>query len=130
MTTPVPDPLQVAARLFGAIERGDVATVAALYAPDAVVWHSHDGATQSAAENVALLGAVVRRLRDLRYEDVRRQRTERGFVQQHVLRATTPAGEPVELVACVLCDVVAGRITRLDEYLDAAAVARVVAALR
>jgi len=123
------DPLDVAARLFSAIEGGDVAAVAQIYAPDAVIWHNHTGATQTADENVQLLGLVTKRLRGLRYEEVRRQRTERGFVQQHVLRARGPEGQPVEIRACILCDVVDGRITRLDEYIDGAAVARIVAML-
>jgi ketosteroid isomerase-like protein len=123
------DALDVAARLFAAVEAGNVAAVGQLYAPDAVIWHSHTGATQTAEENLQVLGLVTRRLRDLRYDEVRRQRTERGFVQQHVLRARGPAGEPVELRVCIVCDVVDGRITRLDEYLDAAAVARLVALL-
>lgn len=127
---PATDPLDVADKLFRAIERGDTATVAAeVYAPDAVIWHSHTNATQTAAENVRLLEMVTGRLRGMRYEDIRRQRTERGFVQQHVLRATTPAGEAVELLACVVCDVRNGRITRLDEYIDSAAVERLTRAL-
>ena len=123
------DPLDVAARLFASIEAGNVAAVAQLYAPSAVIWHSHTDTTQTAEENVQVLGLVTRRLRDLRYEEVRRQRTERGFMQQHVLRARGPQGEPVELRACIVCDVADGRITRLDEYLDGAAVARVLALL-
>jgi ketosteroid isomerase-like protein len=126
---PTTDPLDVAARLFAAVEAGDVAAIAQLYAPDAVIWHSHTGTTQTAEENVQVLGMVTKRLRDLRYEEVRRQRTERGFVQQHVLRAHGPEGQPVELRACMVCDVVDGRITRLDEYLDGASVARVVSML-
>jgi ketosteroid isomerase-like protein len=126
---PTTDPLDVAARLFAAVEAGDVAAIAQLYAPDAVIWHSHTDTTQTAEENVQILGMVTRRLRDLRYEEVRRQRTERGFVQQHVLRARAPEGQPVELRSCILCDVVDGRITRLDEYLDGAAVARLVTML-
>jgi ketosteroid isomerase-like protein len=126
---PSSDPLDVAAVLFAAVEAGDIAAVAPLYAPDAVIWHSHTGTTQTAEENVQVLGMVTRRLRNLRYEEVRRQRTERGFVQQHVLRARGPEGQRVELRACIVCDVVDGRITRLDEYLDGAAVARVVSLL-
>ena len=126
---PSTDPLDVAARLFAAVEAGDVTAIAQLYAPDAVIWHSHTGTTQTAEENVQVLGMVTKRLRDLRYEEVRRQRTDRGFVQQHVLRARGPEGQPVELRACMVCDVVDGRITRLDEYLDGAAVARVVSML-
>lgn len=126
---PSTDPLDVATLLFAAVEAGDVAAVARLYARDAVIWHSHTGTTQTAEENVQILGMVTRRLRDMRYEEVRRQRTERGFVQQHVLRARGPEGQLIELRACILCDVVDGRITRLDEYLDGAAVARVVSLL-
>jgi ketosteroid isomerase-like protein len=126
---PSTDPLDVAARLFAAVESGDVAAVAQIYAPTAVIWHSHTDTTETADENVRILALVTRRLRDMRYEEVRRQRTERGFVQQHVLRARGPEGQPVELRACIICEVVEGRITRLDEYLDATAVARVVALL-
>ena len=126
---PTTDPLDVAARLFAAVEGGAVAAIAQLYAPEAVIWHSHTGATQTAEENVQILGMVTKRLRGLRYEEVRRQRTERGFVQQHVLRARGPEGQLVELRACMVCDVVDGQITRLDEYLDGAAVARVVSML-
>ena len=126
---PSTDPLDVAARLFAAVEGGDVAAIAQLYAPEAVIWHSHTGTTQTAEENVQILGMVTKRLRGLRYEEVRRQRTERGFVQQHVLRARGPEGQLVELRACMVCDVVDGQITRLDEYLDGAAVAHVVSML-
>ena len=48
---------------------------------------------------------------------------------QHVLRARGPEGQAIELRACMVCDVVDGRITRLDEYLDGAAVAHVVSML-
>ena len=123
------DPLDVAARLFAAVEAGDIDAVARLYAPDAVIWHAHTGTAQTPEENVQVLGMVTKRLRDLRYEEVRRQRTERGFVQQHVLRARGPEGQRIELRACMVCDVVDGRIARLDEYLDGAAVARVVSIL-
>jgi len=126
---PTTDPLDVAARLFAAVEEGDVAAVARLYAPDAVIWHAHTGATQTPEENVQILGMVTKRLRELRYEEIRRQRTERGFVQQHVLRARGPQGQAIELRACMVCEVVDGRITRLDEYLDGAAVARLVSIL-
>ena len=85
------DALDVAARLFAAVEAGNVAAVGQLYATDAVIWHSHTGTTQTAEENLQVLGLVTRRLRDLRYDEVRRQRTDRGFVQQHVLRARGPA---------------------------------------
>ena len=114
----------LADRLFGAIEAGDIDAVRSLYAPDAVVWHNTDGAEQTVEQNLRVLGWVVEHLADRRYEDVRRAPTTTGFVQQHILRCTRPDGVRVEVPACLVMTVDAGRITRLEEYLDSAHVAR------
>lgn len=113
----------VADRLFAAIERGDVDAVAQLYAPDVAIWHNLTGHTQDRDENLKLLRAVTRRVKDLRYEEVRRERTASGFVQQHVLRGRNPAGKALEIPVCLVVAVTAGRITRIDEYLDGEALA-------
>jgi uncharacterized protein len=118
-----PDPLAVAERLFAAIPKGDLEAVRALYAPEAQIWHNHDGIVQDPAANLQVLAWVVKNIRGLRYEEVRRQATPTGFVQQHVLRGTAPDGKPLERPACIVCTVVDGRITRLDEYLDSAQLA-------
>ena len=114
----------LADRLFGAIERGDVDAVRELYAPGAVVWHNDDGVEQTVEQNLLVLGWVVDNLADRAYEEVRRQATPTGFVQQHVLRFTRSDGSRQELPAClvVTCDLDAGTITRIDEYLDSAQV--------
>jgi uncharacterized protein len=117
------DALEIADRLFGAIQAGDVDAVRALYAPDAEIWHNNDGVTQSAEQNLQVLGWVVRHIKGLRYDEVRRHATASGFVQQHVLRGTVGAGVTVAIPACIVCTVRDGRITRLDEYLDSAHVA-------
>ena len=114
----------VADRLFAAIEAGDLEAVRALYAPGAVVWHNTDGAEQTAEENLTVLRWVIDHLADRRYEEVRRSPTASGFVQQHVLRCTRADGERVEVPACLVVTVAGGRITRLEEYLDSAHVAR------
>jgi ketosteroid isomerase-like protein len=113
-----PDALELADRLFAAITAGDVEALREIYAPDARVWHAHDGVAQSVDENLRVLAWVVKHLTGLRYEEVRRQRTDTGFVQQHVLRGTGPDGAPFALPACLVCCVARGRITRIDEYLD------------
>ena len=120
------DPLDVAEALFSAIEDGNVAAVGDLYAPGAVVWHNHDGVAQSAELNLRVLEWVVSHVDDLRYDEVRRERTEAGFVQQHVLRGTTRRGTPVSIPACMVVAVKEGLITRIDEYLDSAHVAALV----
>ena len=111
-----PVSLELADRLFAAIEQGRFDDLYELYAPDAVIWHNHDGVEQNRDDNVRLLRWVGART-NLRYAEVRREATNRGFVQQHVLQASNAAGT-VQLAACIVVTVVDGRIARLDEYLD------------
>lgn len=95
--------LELADRFFDAIPKGDLETVRAIYAPDARIWHNNDGATQNVEQNLAVLGWVTKNISGLRYEEIRRQVTPSGFVQQHVLRGHAPNGKPLEVAACILC---------------------------
>lgn len=117
----------VAEQLVSAIERGDIDGVRALYAPDAAVWHNNDGITQSVDDNLRVLAWMLKHLPGSRYTQIRRSVTESGFVQQHVLVATNRAGQAVSMPACIVADVVDGRITRLNEYLDSEHVAQLMA---
>jgi uncharacterized protein len=112
--------IDVADALMDAIERGDIDGVATLYAPDIQVWLNTEGVAQDRDANLRTLGWVVGNLRDRRYEDIRRQRTDTGYVQQHVLRATTASGTQVAVPACLVVTVDGDLITRIDEYLDSA----------
>jgi len=116
----MPSNLEICERLFAAVQAGDTETVRELYAPNAVIWHNDDMASQGPEENLRVLRWVARNVKGLRYEDIRRQETPTGFVQQHVLRGIAPNGAPLEIPACIVCVVENGRITRLDEYLDSA----------
>ena len=119
----MPSHLDTADRLFGAIMKADVEALRQVYATDAVIWHNNDNTEQNVDQNLRVLAWVVKNIKELRYEDIRRQETPTGFVQQHVLRGTGPSGKPVAISACIVCRVENGRITRLDEYLDSAQVA-------
>lgn len=123
----MPSHLEVAERLFAAITRADVAGVREVYAPNCVIWHNNDGAEQDVERNLLVLGWVTKNVKELRYEEIRRQETPTGFVQQHVLRGIAPNGTPVAIAACIVCRVENGRITRLDEYLDSAHIAPLLA---
>jgi ketosteroid isomerase-like protein len=116
----MPSNLDLCDRLFSAIMRGDIEAVRGIYAPDAVIWHNDDKTAQAPEQNLRVLGWVTRNVKDLRYEEIRRHETPAGFVQQHVLRGIAPNGTPIEVPACIVCEVRDGRITRLDEYLDSA----------
>jgi len=112
-------PLEVCDRLFNAIPAGDIETVRELYHPDVRIWHNNDGTEQTRDDNLLILRWVSRNVKDMRYEEIRRSETANGFVQQHVLRGIAPNGTPLEIPACIICVVEDGKITRLDEYMDA-----------
>jgi ketosteroid isomerase-like protein len=119
--------LAVADQLFRAIVAGRVDLVAELYAADATIWHNHDGVDQTPAENLRVLGWLVENLPGVRYDQIRRSATATGFVQQHVLHVTNPAGTDIAIPACIVATVDDGRITRLEEYLDSRHIDRLIA---
>ena len=110
-------------RLFGAVIAGDIDAVRAIYAPDAVIWHAHTNSTQTVEENLRTLEMIAKYITGFRYEDQRCEATEHGFIEQHVTCGMTPAGVEFSIPSCIVCRVVDGRVTRLDEYFDSAAAA-------
>lgn len=122
MSTPV-DIARLAIRFFDAIETGDIEKIRELYAPDAAIWHNTDGRTTTVEENLAVLARFVAHLPERRYENRRAEVFDGGFVHQHLLRCRRADGKEVTLAACLVCKVEGGRITRLDEYFDSAALA-------
>lgn len=116
--------MDLADRLFKAIEAGDVEAVRELYAPDAVIWHNFDGVEQNVDDNLRVLGWMSSTFKVRSYDDVRRSSTDDGFVQQHVLRLTKADGSVVDLPACIVVTCTDDHITRIDEYLDSAQAAR------
>jgi ketosteroid isomerase-like protein len=113
----------LATSFLDAIERGDIEAVRAIYAPDAVVWHNTDAIAQPVAENLATLANFIKHVPERRYTDRRLDVFEGGFAEQHLLKARLANGKEVSLAACIVCKVDGGRITRLDEYFDSAALA-------
>ena len=110
--------LDFAKRFIGAIQSGDVETVRASYAPDAKIWHNHDGVEQTVDQNMKSLGWFMRKIPDRNYRVLRIEPLKDGYLQQHVLEATLPDGTPWAMPACVVIRMENGKIVRLDEYLD------------
>lgn len=111
---------QIIDRFFAALEAGDIDTVRAIYAPDAVIWHNDDLLEQSVEDNLRVLAGLHKVVSGLRYEIVRRAALEDGVIQQHVLHGTLPGGQEVTLHAAMYIQVRDGHISRIDEYLDSA----------
>ena len=113
----------LAKRFFDAIEAGNIATVRAIYADNARVWHNTDGKETSREENIRTLEGFIGAVPTRRYTNRRLDVFETGFVEQHLLVGRLANGKDVSLPACIVCEVKDGRITRLDEYFDSAALA-------
>jgi ketosteroid isomerase-like protein len=119
-----PDAIRkLATEFFDAIERGDIETVQRIYAGDAVVWHNTDNLAQPVSENLKTLANFIKHVPERRYTDRRLDVFDGGFAEQHLLKAKLATGKEVSLAAAIVCRVANGRITRLDEYFDSAALA-------
>ena len=114
--------VEIAERLTAGITAGDVDAVGALYHEELVGWRNIDGRELDRRQMLKIVG-FLRGVKDLRYEQVRVSPTPGGYVQQHVLRATAPDGSAVACPACLVVELDGGRIRRLDEYTDRAALA-------
>ena len=107
-------------RLFAALAAGDVAAAVDCYTPDGVLWHGFDGIAQDRDAIRANFEGLVVSVPERGVEDVRRQATATGFVQQHVFVARTAQGRRIAWPVCIVVQVRDGKIARLDEYIDRA----------
>jgi ketosteroid isomerase-like protein len=127
MATEEADVARVASEFFAAIERGDIDAVRELYASQAEIWHNVTGRSQTRDENLALLKYFTGRVQELRYEVLARELFQGGFVQRHILHGKLESGDVVTAPVCLVVYVSRGKIERLFEYLDPAAVRSVFA---
>jgi ketosteroid isomerase-like protein len=107
-------------RFFAALEAGDIDTVRAIYAPDALIWHNDDLIEQPVEENLKVLAGLHKAVSGLHYEVIRRAPADDGVIQQHILRGRLRNGQEVALHAAMYLQVRDGHVTRIEEYLDSA----------
>jgi ketosteroid isomerase-like protein len=116
--------VDVADRLFAAIERGDVAAVDGLWSDDIAVWRVGARRDNDKARALRVIDWFVAATTERRYEILDRQVFDGGFVQQHVLHATGRAGQSIAMRVCIVIRVGTNRtIGRIDEYFDPAQIA-------
>lgn len=121
------DTLELARHFIASVEAGDVEAARACFTEDARIWHGFDDVDQTVDQNMALLEWMMRKARKRSYEITRLEEIPGGYVQQHVLRLESHAGEEIVMYACAIVTVVEGRISRIEEYLDPAPTARLAA---
>lgn len=116
--------LELCDRFFDAIEQKDHESLESCYAPEAVIWHSHDCLYQSRADNLAMLRRGMETQQKTRFRDRRIRVFEGGFVQQHRIEVTWENGFEGRMDVCFLGYVRAGRISRAYEYFDTGQIER------
>jgi ketosteroid isomerase-like protein len=116
--------LDLARRFIKAIEAGDADAARNCMTLDARIWHNFDDKNQTVDENMALLAWMVRKAQKRTYDITRLEEIPGGYLQQHILTLINQSGEILTMHACVIATVSEGKISRIEEYLDPAAVAR------
>jgi ketosteroid isomerase-like protein len=98
---------------------GDSDVLAAILSADFTMWLNFSGQSFNRDATINYAAGLSKQLTGLRYHDIRRTRTEHGFVQQHVIDSLLPSGERSKGIdACFVVRVRDHRIHRLDEYVD------------
>ncbi len=120
--------VDVADRLFSAIEKSDVDAVDRLWNDGIAVWRSGARRDDDKARALRVIDWFVTVTAERHYEILDRQLfdsgTISGFVQQHLLHATGHAGQLIALRVCIVIRVdTNGQIDRIDEYFDPAGIA-------
>ena len=119
--------LHLAEQLFGAIERSDVAAVAQLFGPDVRVWKSGDRRDNDRDRSLRIISWFIDSTVERRYQILDRHLFPGGFVQQHILHATTGRGGVLAMRVCIVIKIDSGGlISRIDEYFDPAELAPLV----
>jgi ketosteroid isomerase-like protein len=125
--------LDVADRLFTAIEKSDVAAVDRLWSSDIAVWRVGTRRDNDKARAMRVIDWFISATAERHYEILDRRLfgesdgsrgSVHGFVQQHILHATGHAGQSISLRVCIVIRVgTNGLIDRIDEYFDPAEIA-------
>jgi len=126
--------VDVADRLFTAIENSDIAAVNRMWSDDVAVWRVGARRDNDKARALRVIDWFITATTERHYEILDRQLFDgesdgsggsiSGFVQQHILHATGHAGQSISMRVCIVIRVgTNGLIDRIDEYFDPAEIA-------
>ena len=122
------DNTELCKTLFDAFAEGDQERVRTICTPDMQARQNNS----PPMDLDMLLGfsrAVLRVVKDFRYEDAKRSSTATGFVEEHNVRGVLPDGSNLDVAVCVVADVRDGKVCHLREYLDLSAASGLIEAL-
>jgi ketosteroid isomerase-like protein len=120
---------QALAAKLKALTEGEVGLLDEVYGPDTVVWHNTDGVELSRDQVAGMIPAIAA-VTTCTVEVKAHHPTADGFVQTQKYNYGLPGGSAAEFDAALVVTLDdSGRIARLDEYVDGAAMAPLIAAL-
>jgi ketosteroid isomerase-like protein len=122
------DNTELCKALFDAFENGDEERVRALCTID-IQARQNNNPPMDLDTLLDFSRAVLRVVKDFRYEDAKRSSTATGFVEEHYVRGILPDGSKLDVAVCVVADVNNGKVCHLREYLDLSAAAGLIEAL-
>ncbi|MBW0104759.1 nuclear transport factor 2 family protein [Pseudonocardia sp. KRD291] len=118
-----------AARMIGALD--SLTVDHELIADGATAWHNFDNLDMALLDTFESVRTIRTKVPDFRFTDVRT--TAPGddgvSVARYTFRGTLPDGADVAAHACLVVHTEAGRVTRIEEYLDTAQLAPILALL-
>jgi ketosteroid isomerase-like protein len=117
------DAAGIANRFFDALGRGDRAGVVALVSDEAILWQNYDNKEKPFSQRIDNLMRASGIVKGFRYTDRRYTNLSDGALLQHTLAGRAPDGSELSVPISVRMYTRAGRIVRLEEYLDREALA-------
>lgn len=114
--------------LFDAFEKGDAERVRAMCTSDMQA-QQNNNPPMDLDSLLEFSRAVLRVVKDFRYENAKRSDTATGFVEEHNVCGVLPDGSDLDIAVCVVADVSNGKVCQLREYLDVSAAAGLIKAL-
>lgn len=114
----------LANRLFDSVEANDVDGFVGCFAPDAQIWDNTNQKQLTPLEMSEVVNLLDSLVTDKKYERRQLHVFPGGFVQRHMLCGTRKTdGQRIEMPACLVAEVVDGKITRTYDYADSVKIA-------
>ena len=122
------DNTELCKTLFDAFAEGDQERVRTICTPDMQA-RQNNSPPMDLDTLLDFSRAVLRVVKDFRYEDAKRSSTATGFVEEHNVRGVLPDGSNLDVAVCVVADVRDSKVCHLREYLDLSAASGLIEAL-
>ena len=122
-----PDHPALAHRFFDAIAAGESELVASLATADCVIWHNYDQRDKPFSEMVPKLGAFRKALAEFAYQDRRYSPLPDGALALHTLYGRRADGVHAFVPVVVRLIIAGDLIRRIEEYVDPAGLAPLIA---